>query len=283
MYIGKEADYIENQVHICYYYFMNTDYDYKMTAGRFHLQLSNTLTIAEREIHSYHEILYCPNVQTVLHTERRQLTLSGKNLLIIPKGQYHLFDLSAADRFPRLKIAVPDAVTGEIPGCSLFLDIHGYNVINLPTELLIRQISETLSKGQTDMQAFYLSCAVWMLLAELNSMPPAKLKCSQSNNVLLVQLTDYITQNLSGDLSIKALAKIINASPSYLTHRFQKEVGIPLHRYITQKRMIYARELIDSGEKPTKIYLDCGYKDYSSFYKAYCDFFSAPPSERLDE
>lgn len=94
----------------------------------------------------------------------------------------------------------------------------------------------------------------------------------------MVRITEHISHNLSGDLSVRNLAKTFNVSPSFLTHRFQKEVGISLHRYITQKRMIYARECIDAGKKPTKIFADCGYKDYSSFYKAYCDFFSMSPS-----
>ncbi len=260
---------------------MENFYDYHLTGGGFHLQLSNSLSITEREIHPYHEILYCPDVQTVLHTENRQLTLGEKNLLIIPKGHYHLIDLTRINRFPRLKICIPDEIVSKTPGCGLFSDLRVITALNLHTELLLRQISELIPKKQTDAQIFYLSSAVMMLLAELNALPPAGQETYKENSALMVQITRHIARNLAGDLSIQTLAKLFSVSPSFLTHRFQKDVGIPLHRYITQKRMIYARAQIDAGEKPTKIYADCGYKDYSSFYKAYCDFFSHSPSEQL--
>lgn len=257
---------------------MNSFYDYQTTCGRFSLLLSNSLSFAEREIHAYHEILYCADADTVLHTENRQLSLKGRNLLIIPKGQYHLFDLSATSHFPRLKISVPAEAASEIPECSLFSDIHVYSTLSLHADLLLRQISEALHHIHSAKQAFYLASAVTMLLAELNALPPIKPACYLENSSLLVQVTDHISRNLSNDLSIRNLSKIFSVSPSFLTHRFQKEVGIPLHRYITQKRMIHAWEQIASGREPTKIYPDCGYSDYSSFYKAYCKFFSVPPS-----
>lgn len=257
---------------------MKNYYDYKTTIEKFQLQLSNTLSIEEREIHPYHEILYCSDVQTVLHTESRQLKLMGNNLIIIPKGQYHLFDLTNIDQFARLKIVIPEETISSLPCRALFSNIQVHKAINFHTELLIRQICEVLHEEQKHKQGFYLTSSVMMLLAELTETPPIKLEHYYENSSVLIQITKHISQNLSDDLSIPNLAKAMNVSPSFLTHRFQKELGISIHRYITQKRMIYARELIDSGYKPTKIYLKCGYKDYSTFYKAYCNFFHIPPS-----
>ena len=98
-------------------------------------------------------------------------------------------------------------------------------------------------------------------------------------NEEIVKVIAYISEHLSSNLNVKLLAKTANVSPSFLTHKFPKEVGIPLHRYIVQKRMVYAKERIDLGERPSKIYVDCGYRDYSSFYKAYLNFFGVPPSQ----
>ena len=254
---------------------MENYYDYNLTCGEFRLQLSNSLTFAEREIHPYHEILYCPDAHAILRTENRQRMLSGKNLLLIPKGQYHLVDPLQSREFPRLKIAIPDEIITQIPDCTLFSNLHVADTLNLHIDLLLQKISEALQRGN---QSFYLTSAVTMLLAELSVLAPASVDTYRENTALMVRITEHISHNLSGDLSVRNLARIFSVSPSFLTHRFQKEVGISLHRYIIQKRMIYARERIDAGGKPTKIFADCGYKDYSSFYKAYCDIFSLSPS-----
>nr|MBQ4319131.1 AraC family transcriptional regulator [Clostridia bacterium] len=68
-------------------------------------------------------------------------------------------------------------------------------------------------------------------------------------------------------------------SESTLFRTFRKELGITLHRYITEKRLSYARKLIMDNENPTNIFLDCGYGDYSSFYRAYSKMFGHPPSD----
>ena len=84
---------------------------------------------------------------------------------------------------------------------------------------------------------------------------------------------------LSGNLDIKSLTEIMHISPSGITHIFKKEFGIPIHKYIMQKRLVYAKRLVKSGEQLSKIYADAGFKDYSSFYKAYTNYFGYAPSE----
>ncbi|MBQ2742579.1 MAG: AraC family transcriptional regulator [Oscillospiraceae bacterium] len=34
-----------------------------------------------------------------------------------------------------------------------------------------------------------------------------------------------------------------------------------------------------NNNPPTKIYLDCGYRDYASFYRAFVKMFGYPPSQ----
>ena len=103
-------------------------------------------------------------------------------------------------------------------------------------------------------------------------------------SLLAERLKAYVSDNLSGDLSVETIASAVNISSSGIIHSFKKELGISLHNYITQRRLIYARELIINGHQPSKIYTDCGYSDYSSFYRAYVKFFGRPPSkEKTDQ
>ena len=48
--------------------------------------------------------------------------------------------------------------------------------------------------------------------------------------------------------------------------------NFPRHPYF-QKRLILARQKILQGEKPTDIFAQYGYQDYSTFYRAYLRFF----------
>ncbi|MBQ9985049.1 MAG: AraC family transcriptional regulator [Oscillospiraceae bacterium] len=78
---------------------------------------------------------------------------------------------------------------------------------------------------------------------------------------------------------MEKISKEMNVSQATMFLCFKKQLGIPIYKYITEKRLIYAYKLITEGNPPTKIYSECGYKDYATFYKAYVKMFGHPPSE----
>ena len=146
-------------------------------------------------------------------------------------------------------------------------------------------ISHTLKRLQHileesgDKAGFYAYSAFLMLITELDMTGADGGTDFYTNNSLMSDVMEYISDNLSEDLSIEALAKRFHISSSGITHLFKNEFGIPLHRYIMQKRLLYARKLIHGGNQPTKIYTEAGFRDYSSFYKTYRRFFNHPPSK----
>ena len=133
---------------------------------------------------------------------------------------------------------------------------------------------------QTPKTPFYVYNMFMMLITEMDItgvFKEGQIETSKRN--FLPEVISYVSQNLSGDLSIETLSKRLNLSSSTLTHSFKKELGISLHEYITQRRLMLAKSLIFENKKPSKIYFDCGFRDYSSFYKAYLKHFGYPPSK----
>lgn len=92
----------------------------------------------------------------------------------------------------------------------------------------------------------------------------------------------YINQNLHKDLSMDALCRKFYISKSQLGRISKKVTGLPAGQYITAKRMQKAQQLIDDGNKPTRICTACGYTNYASFYRAYIKIFGhSPKAEAL--
>lgn len=257
---------------------MNTDFEIKLTYNGISFQRSNSLSIAEREIHTYHEILFCMDINAVLFTEKQQKKLRGNVLLLIPKGTYHFFRIQDGETFSRLKIYFPDHVLERTPCRQLLSDICLIESIDGNVLLLLKKLCSILEEKPCEKQGFYAYSAFLMLLSELDQCLDQERKQDADTDGELTELLHYISENLSQDLSIESLSKKMNASASSVTHQFKKTLGISVHRYVTQRRLIYGQNLILAGHKPSKIYSDCGYRDYSSFYKAYVMFFGYPPS-----
>ena len=79
----------------------------------------------------------------------------------------------------------------------------------------------------------------------------------------------YINRHLTDDLSLKNLCKHFFVSKSQLNRNFKKANGSTIWEYITVKRLLLAKEMLKNGGRPTKIYLECGFNDYVTFFKAY--------------
>ena len=55
--------------------------------------------------------------------------------------------------------------------------------------------------------------------------------------------------------------------------KFKEDTKMTLHNYILQKRLLYARDLIQNETPITKASIECGFNDYSSFLRAFKKHF----------
>lgn len=92
-------------------------------------------------------------------------------------------------------------------------------------------------------------------------------------------IISYINQHLTESLSLHQISEYFFISESQLNRSFRQLIGSTLWEYVTQKRLFLAKQQIEEGGNPTKIYLDCGFNDYSAFYRAYRSHFGFSPSK----
>ena len=85
--------------------------------------------------------------------------------------------------------------------------------------------------------------------------------------------------HLDEDLSLDILSKAFFVSKYHISHIFKDNFGISIHQYITKKRLSMCRDAILSNENITKIYLMYGFKDYTSFFRAFKKEYGISPKE----
>ena len=94
---------------------------------------------------------------------------------------------------------------------------------------------------------------------------------------------EYINGNLEQSLTIQEIAQACNTSVSSLSHIFKKEMYISVHKFILKKRLMQAYHRIRAGEMITTVALECGFRDYSGFYKQYKKAFGCSPTQKNEE
>ena len=255
-------------------------FEYTLSYHQVHFQYTVKDSIDAREIHPYHEILYYIDGNTTFLCEHFQEKLQPGTLLLIPKESYHCFRREQRDRFLRLKISFPDLAELAPLADRTLTGIKLFKPADNPLLPLLDKMCQTISDGESlERNCLFLYSAFLMLFIELSKEKEGMfLPSFRDTRHLITRCLNYIDENLTGNVRVETIATRLHVSVSTLSHAFKKELGISLHQYIIQKRLINARNLILSGENPTKIFSEYGYRDYSSFYKAYLSFFRCSPS-----
>ena len=96
----------------------------------------------------------------------------------------------------------------------------------------------------------------------------------------------YINEHYSESLTLDDLAGKFFVSKYHLAREFQRLVGTSVHRYIIQKRLVMAKQMLSAGHPSSEVYQQCGFGDYSNFYRAFKAEYQISPKEfvrRLQE
>lgn len=235
--------------------------------------------IDEREIHPYHEILYYLDGGATFICEGFTKKLSPNTLILIPRDTYHFFRLDHPEKFERLKISFNNIAGFEELLHRELSCIRIFDILNEKTLSISNAICENLPQIEvSEKNQAFLHGSLLLLLSSIEA-DDCKAQEKERDRLIGKTLT-HIENNISKDLSTEAVARIVGVSSSTLSHTFKREMGISLHKYVTQKRVALAMRLISAGNNPTKIYTECGFNDYSSFYKAFVKLNGQPPSQR---
>ena len=95
-------------------------------------------------------------------------------------------------------------------------------------------------------------------------------------------LMAYMDAHLAEDLDIDALAGSFYVSKFHMMRQFRQETGMTIHNYLSQRRLLHARDLIQKGIRATEACYRSGFRSYSSFTRAYARQLGTTPTGRAD-
>ncbi|MDE6132688.1 MAG: AraC family transcriptional regulator [Oscillospiraceae bacterium] len=221
--------------------------------------------------------------------EGSKYPLERGSLLIMRPAESHRAKILSGRQYERYTVNFPlsaaDVIDPERVLMAPFLDRPlGVGNLYLPSEFdgnsikyYFKQICSCTDKYTADLEIRLC------LLSILDSVRKAYLKRDTPEYVPVTTLSGrilaYINEHIFDELSITMLAKHFFISQSQFNRIFKSSTGTSPWEYITLKRLTAAKEKICGGIPVTKACTECGFGDYSAFYRAYVKYFGCSPKQ----
>ena len=245
--------------------------------------------------HDFYEmyLFLSGNVDYIIES-RRYRVMRGDILLISPNELHQPLFTGEHPEYERIVLWIDKAYLKQytIFGADLSLCFdraareHANLVQTEPGEwrLLLTLLQQCIAEGESSAFGSAMAADTLMIqsLVMLNRMAQRggrQAELRDRSDTVVGNVLAFINEHYSEDLSLDLLANKFFISKYHLSREFNRLVGTSVYRYIIQKRLVVAKQLLGEGVPSSEVYQHCGFGDYSNFYRAFRAEYQISPKE----
>lgn len=234
--------------------------------------------------HDFYEVYFFLDGLVTYYVEEKVYDLVRGNVLVIPPGKMHRPVVQKRelvyDRFVLWLdtdyLRMLDDEKGNLLHMLHRMESLGEYILLLPaqelrflTHLMDRFIR--LRESKSTMSALCQSSYLTIVLSALYDQF-ARSNFGERNRKkadIIPQIIEYINKHLTSPLTLDDISGEFFISKYHLIRKFKQYTNSTVYDYIIAKRIIMAKKLIREGMSATAACEQCGFSDYSNFYKAF--------------
>lgn len=148
-----------------------------------------------------------------------------------------------------------------------------------------KNITQTL-EGESKLQKIGIACQLFFMIVEHYGLREHK-EISRQDQLLIAEIVQYIYDNSSEKITLEILAKRFYLSPTFLSKKLRKQIGVDLRAFVNDIRVCKAIRMKDTPEgrnrKIEDIAFACGFSSMSTFYRCYKRNYSFRKAQAADK
>lgn len=245
--------------------------------------------------HDFYEVYFLIKGKVRYRVEGRTYELDPGDILLMNPQELHQAEVENGDSYERLVLWINrsylQSLGGELDAC---FDIDRPGHVNLlkPDRIQRANLQEMLEKIRKEVKspAFghetYAKGLLLAFLVEINRLADntdTRLERNEDEEDLLSRVLSYIAAHYQEKLTLDMLSREFYVSKYYLSHEFTERVGTSVYRYVIFRRLMQAKEMMESGLQPGEVYQACGFGDYANFFRAFKSEYGISPKDYYAE
>ena len=241
--------------------------------------------------HTFHKIIVFLSGTACYGIEGKSYPLEAGDLVLVGKGCIHRPEVAPGAPYERVVIYISPEFLRQMstPDCDLescfVRAIAQFDFVVRPEgsrrDLLRLLQGLERAAGEKAFGSELLARALFLqlLITVTRGMGKRELQLVHTDacDEKVMAILQYLSVHLTQRISIDDLAAHFYVSKYHMMRRFKEQTGYTIHSYISTKRLMLAREKLREGASSTDACFACGFRDYSSFARAYKKLFSESP------
>ena len=241
--------------------------------------------VDDSHCHDKFEILYIVSGNGKYMVEGTEYPIRPRTLMFIRPFEYHCLMLDKDSEYRRYCIHFNQSALGA-DVAKLMEDMSAddssrgnyYSSATLPAVIdSVFDRFDTAEELPEETRRIFVRALLTELIVILASSSSEQHNADEGE--LGARVIRYLNSNIDKDVSLDKLARRFFVSKYYLCRAFKKHNGISVHGYVNHKRVMYAKQLIESGETASGAAYKVGFGDYSAFYRAYVRIIGKAPTQ----
>lgn len=234
--------------------------------------------LADLHCHNFFELIYVVSGDLAHVVEGRRYRLGPGSLALVRPSTYHCLQVLSGEPYERYNILF-DPVRHGVPGAERLP--RELEMVDLSGNSILTGLFDRMDVyAQADPESFQelLRLLLNELCLNLLLFPPGRQREEEALSPLLTRALDYMNRNLFTIQSVDEVARALFVSPSYLYAQFRSCLHQSPKKYIQDKRLLAAQRMLRAGGKPAAVSRECGFREYTTFYRSYTALFGHSPS-----
>lgn len=242
-------------------------------------------------LHNYYEFLYFKGGNASYIVENTLYTASPGDLFITRPDEMHTISFHSDDLYERHFIQISPEYMKDVDFDLLYLinQKQPGTMNRIPADIVKSYgldeyftMVEQYVVNRVPESDILIKTYIIQMIVKINSALREYSEPSVDvalDDTRIIEIKKFIDKHINDDLSLEFLCENFYISKYHLCRIFKSYTGLTVKEYINARCITIAKQMIFEGYNITSVCFECGFKDYSNFYKTFKKFTDKSPRE----